>query len=169
MRKTFCIWICMACLGLFVSDLAFAQTGAGTSPAPATPGASEGEKTVLPPEVVASGGYTYNPGGRRDPFVSLLIGRTKGTKERPPGLAGMLISEVDLVGIAKDSQGYVVMLAGSDNKTYFVRVGAELADGKVIDITENKVVFREEIKDPFSVKPYRDIVKSLTPGEEEVK
>jgi len=154
-----------ATLLICMSALAVAQESGAETPAPGGPAA--GPETRAPEPGVTQGAYTYNPAGRRDPFVSLLLGRTVGTRSKKPGLLGMLISEVVLTGIAKDSQGYIAMVSGSDSKTYFVRIGAELADGKIISITQNKVIFREEIKDPFSTKPFRDIVKSLTPGEGE--
>lgn len=153
----------VVCVGLCLAGVGLAEeTGTAASP----PGTEEAARE-RPPASASSGGYSYNPGGRRDPFVSLLLGRSPKGPVRRQGLLGQLISEVDLVGIAKDAQGYMAMVRGSDQKTYFVRVGAELADGKIIDIQQNKVIFREEIKDPFSLKPYRDIVKPLTPGGEE--
>jgi Tfp pilus assembly protein PilP len=165
MRRVIQQVLLLATLLICVSALASAQeTGAGT---PAPSGSAAETATKAPEPAVTSGAYTYNAAGRRDPFVSLLLGRTIGARTKKPGLQGMLISEVVLTGIAKDSQGYIAMVSGSDSKTYFVRIGAELADGKIISITQNKVIFREEIKDPFSTKPFRDIVKSLTPGEGE--
>ena len=167
MRKRNCILIVAACLLLSVVSLALSEETGTTGSTSAGTTAQPGNAKQEPPEVTPGTGYTYAPGGRRDPFVSLLIGRTLGGKKSKPGLQGMLISEVDLKGIAKDAQGYMAMISGSDGKTYFVRIGAELADGKIINITQRSVTFREEIKDPFSTKPFRDIVKSLTPGEEE--
>jgi hypothetical protein len=162
MRKWNYILIAAACLLTYVPRESLAE---GAAPAPASAPASTTDQGASKPEPgVTPGGYTYNPAGRRDPFVSLLIGRTLTGKKSKPGLEGMLISEVSLVGIAKDVQGYICMLSGSDSKTYFVRVGAQLADGKIINITQRTVTFREEIKDPFSTKPFRDIEKSLNPG-----
>lgn len=149
------------CLGIFLASFVAAQE----SSQPAAPGDTSPSAAKPADTTTAPGGYHYDPGKRRDPFISLLIGRTLGKPNRKPGVQGMLISEVDLKGIVKDSQGFTAMLAGPDRKVYFVRVGADLADGKVINITQTKVVFREEIKDPLTLKPYRDIEKSLTPGE----
>lgn len=154
----------VACLAPGLAGALYAQ-GASEPAA-----AGQSEESAKPAGVLpasSAGGYTYTAAGRRDPFVSLLLGRGPKGPARRQGLLGQLISEIDLVGIAKDAQGYLAMLRGSDQKTYFVRVGAELADGKIIDIATNKVTFREEIKDPFSLKPFRDITKSLTPGGEE--
>ena len=41
----------------------------------------------------APGGYTYNPQGRRDPFVSLMkpVGADTGPKTRKPGMEGFAV------------------------------------------------------------------------------
>ncbi len=71
----------------------------------------------------APGGYTYNPQGRRDPFVSLQkpVAADRGPKTRKPGMEGFLIQEVALKGIVKTGgggagiaarPGYIAMLPG---------------------------------------------------------
>ena len=128
------------------------------------------EKIIEESESVLTGrGFTYDPAGRRDPFRS-LVEQTKADKgPRPKGIAGMLISEVDLVGIVQKGKDNVAFFNGSDNKGYFLRVGDQLYDGKIIQINRQagQVVFRQEINDPRSIKPYRDITKRLYTAEEE--
>jgi Tfp pilus assembly protein PilP len=128
------------------------------------------EKIIEESESVLAGrGFTYDPAGRRDPFRS-LVEQTKADKgPRPKGIAGMLISEVDLVGIVQKGKDYLAFFNGSDNKGYFLRVGDQLYDGRIIQINRQtgQVVFRQEINDPRSIKPYRDITKRLYSAEEE--
>ncbi|MBI4169934.1 MAG: hypothetical protein HY510_08360 [Acidobacteria bacterium] len=115
-------------------------------------------------------GFTYDPAGRRDPFRSLVDAiNTIGKGPRPRGIAGMLISEVDLVGIVKKGRSHIAFFNGSDNKGYFLRVGDALYDGKIIGIDRDSgsVVFRQDINDPRSIKPYRDVTKRLTTAEED--
>ena len=114
-------------------------------------------------------GFTYDPAGRRDPFRSLvdpLNSQQKGP--RPRGIAGMLISEVDLVGIVQKGKGHLAFFNGSDNKGYFLRVGDTLFDGKIIRIDRNSgtVMFRQDVNDPRSIKPFRDVTKRLASAEE---
>ena len=108
--------------------------------------------------------WTYDSAGRRDPFRSLIenVG-IKGEGERPPGIAGMQIGEVDVVGIISSPKGEIVFLNGSDNRGYFLRRGDELYDGKILDIDRaaGRVVFRQEVVDPKEIKPYRDVIKKL--------
>jgi len=128
------------------------------------------EKIIEESENVLAGrGFSYDPAGRRDPFHS-LVEQTKAEKgPRPKGVAGMLISEVDLVGIVQKGRDNLAFFNGSDNKGYFLRVGDQLYDGRIIQINRQtgQVVFRQEINDPRSIKPYRDITKRLYSVEEE--
>ncbi|HEU4401159.1 MAG TPA: hypothetical protein VFT43_03570 [Candidatus Polarisedimenticolia bacterium] len=120
--------------------------------------------------MLAGRGFTYDPAGRRDPFRSLVDALNSPQKgPRPRGIAGMLISEVDLVGIVQKPRGQIAFFNGSDNKGYFLKVGDALYDGKIIRIDRKRgtVVFRQDINDPRSIKPYRDVTKRLTTAEEE--
>jgi Tfp pilus assembly protein PilP len=128
------------------------------------------EKIIEESESVLAGrGFTYDPAGRRDPFRSLVEQSKADRGPRPKGIAGMLISEVDLVGIVQKGKDNLAFFNGSDNKGYFLRVGDQLYDGRIIQInrTTGQVVFRQEINDPRSIKPYRDITKRLYSAEEE--
>ncbi len=122
-------------------------------------------------EAMLSGrGFTYDPAGRRDPFRSLVDNLNSIQKgPRPRGIAGMLISEVDLVGIVQKGRGAIAFFNGSDNKGYFLKVGDALYDGKItrIDRKTGTVLFRQDVNDPRSIKPYRDVTKRLTPAGEE--
>ena len=43
--------------------------------------------------------------------------------QRPPGIEGMSLDEIDLTGIVENPGGDVAYFTGSDNKGYFLRVG----------------------------------------------
>ncbi len=150
----------------------------GATPAPAAVDAakpsSEATDTInriiQDNEAILSGrGFTYDPAGRRDPFRSLVDNLNSAQKgPRPRGIAGMLISEINLVGIVQKGRGAFAFFNGTDNKGYFLRVGDTLYDGKItrIDRKTGTVVFRQDINDPRSIKPYRDVTKRLTTAEE---
>ena len=114
--------------------------------------------------------FSYDPAGRRDPFLSLYEQvRIERMGPRPKGIRGMLVTEIDLVGIVQDaSGGDVAFFTGSDNKGYFLRVGDEVYDGTIIgvDPRTGSVTFRQQVDDPRLIKPYRDVVKRLIPLEE---
>lgn len=135
--------------------------GTETGGAEAAPAVPEGI------EITEGSGYHYEAKGRRDPFVSLALGvNVLPPDVRPPGLAGMLIQEVSLRGIVKTTDGYIAMIQGTDNKSYFARQGERLYDGNIQSIDDGKVVFRQEINDPLRIEKFQQVEKSLHPVEE---
>jgi hypothetical protein len=135
--------------------LTFAAAGgqAGTSAAPSPPAAEQ---------VPAPAGYSYDAGGRRDPFLS-LVGRgddpTQGGTQM--GLPGLLVNEVLVKGVIRGRSGYIAMLQGSDTRTYIVRPGDRLFDGTVKTISQDGVTFSQEVKDPLSLLKGREISKRV--------
>ncbi|HYK43096.1 MAG TPA: hypothetical protein VE007_11965 [Thermoanaerobaculia bacterium] len=161
----------MAAVGLLASSFAPAQgkpAPAASAPAPragasaAAPGA-EVAPTPEPAEDPTNGrGYTYDPAGRRDPFRSLLVRNdNKQPGARPPGIAGIGVDDVTVQGIWKTRSGYVAQIRGTDNKSYLLRAGDLLWDGEVTRVGPNEVGFRQNLNDPQSVKPFRDVTKQL--------
>jgi len=114
-------------------------------------------------EVLSATGFTYDPKGRRDPFLSVWNKGAEGT--RPPGIAGMEISELDLMGIAAtpDGKNRYALVLGTDNKGYNLREGDQLYDGKVKKIESDRVTFLKKVNDPLSIREYTEIVKRLNP------
>ena len=130
--------------------------GTAKPAAPATPPPSQPLPTVDP-------AYVYEPAGRRDPFIS-LIGRGEDQRSpavRPPGLSGLLIGEVTVKGVMKDRTGFLAMLRAPDNKTYTARVGDKLFDGTVKSISQEKVIFSQDVNDPLSLVKQREVPKPV--------
>ena len=157
----------LALVLLLVTLVAFAQAPPNPAPAP-TPAespidTSTVERILRGDEAVEAGqGFTYDPAGRRDPFRSLLARQAKEEfGGRPPGLRGMGIEEIRLQGILRIPEGYVAMVQGTDNMSYLIRPGTLLYDGTVELIEQGKVVFRMQVADPKSLKPYREVVRTL--------
>lgn len=152
---------------LLVALVAFAQAPPRPAPSPAPAenpiDTSTVERILRGDEAVEAGqGFTYDPAGRRDPFRSLLARQAKEELgQRPPGLRGMGIEEIRLQGILKIPEGYVAMIQGTDNMSYLIRPGTILYDGNVASIEQGKVVFRMQVADPKSLKPYREVVRTL--------
>jgi hypothetical protein len=151
-----------------VAAIATAQAPAAT-PAP-TPAAviapvpeSPGQSMIEQDESAMSGrAYTYDPAGRRDPFRSLLVREAnRGGVERPPGIAGIAIDDLVVHGIWKTRAGFVAQIRATDNKSYLIRAGDLLYDGEVTRVGPNEVSFRQNLNDPQSVKPFREVTKQL--------
>lgn len=140
-----------------------------TSPKPATPAAGnpatapDGPDAGLPQ--APDGGYTYDPAGRRDPFVSLLgRGETVSpSANRPGGLPGVLINEVSVKGVFKSDNGFIALLQTPDGKTYIVHAGEKMLDGSVKAISQDAVVFSQDVNDPLSLVKQREVRKSIRP------
>ena len=133
---------------------------AGSAPAPAQPAAA-------PVEQPSDAGFSYDPEGRRDPFLSLL-GRGNDPRlgaSRPSGVAGLLIADVTVKGILRDKAGFVAMIQSPDSKTYIVRPGDRLFDGTVKSIVSDKVIFSQDVNDPLSLVKQREIPKAVRSAE----
>ena len=165
------------------SAVASAQAPAAPAPAPAQ-GASAGTPAGQAPQTPAAQapapakpnpleptGYTYDPEGRRDPFVSLV---RRGTESegavvagaRPAGLAGMSTNEVVLVGTLRGRTGYVALLRGVDRRERIAQAGDKLFDGTISAVTENSVVILQQVNDPLSLATQREVRKVLRQTEE---
>jgi Tfp pilus assembly protein PilP len=80
---------------------------------------------------------------------------------RVPGMPGLLISEVTVKGILRSPNGYIAMLQAPDNKTYIVHVGDRLMDGAVKNITQDSVIFSQDVNDPLSLVKQREVPKRV--------
>lgn len=149
--------------------LAAAAVGAVAAQTPAKPAAPQAAAPAPPKQElpVIEPGYAYQPDGRRDPFISLL-GRgeqTPSTGARPSGLSGLLIGEVTVKGVLRDRSGFMAMLQAPDNKTYVVRVGDKLLDGSVKSISQEQVIFSQNVNDPLSLVKQREVPKPVRQAE----
>lgn len=111
--------------------------------------------------------YAYSIAGRRDPFKSLLERSTEGGGQRPEGLPGIQISEVDVLGVVGRSDGsYIAIIKGAGIESYTIRVGDRLFDGEVQEILAGRVIFRQRINDPTLPRNFREVSILLNPDEE---
>ncbi len=141
------------------------------SAAPAALGQAKGTPPATPPpapeaakpaELESGPAYTYEVSGRRDPFRSLLVRNTVDRdRVRPPGLAGVMVDEIELQGTVRTKGGWLAMVRAADNRSYLIRKGQALFDGEVIEITAVEVIFRQNVNDPTNPKPFREVTKSL--------
>jgi len=109
---------------------------------------------------------------RRDPFES-LVGRQRAqdamAKNLPPGKAGLQVGTLRLDGIVRSPNGMIAVVANPQMRTYFLREGDQLYDGKVEKISMEGVTFHEEGKDAFGKPVERQVSKRLysTAGEQQ--
>lgn len=109
----------------------------------------------------------YDPGNRRDPFLSLIVDREGAAVEgqRPEGVPGLMIGDLEVTGIIKFGQQTVAQVRAADRAvSYLVHEGDRLYDGDVVSIREDEVVFQQIVDDPAALRPFRTVVKKLRPG-----
>ena len=141
------------------------QAPAPNPVAPATAATPTNKVPALEPQ-----GYDYNPAGRRDPFISLVRRTMQATgtsaNPRPTGLGGLSIEQIRMTGVVKGRQGFSAIVKGVDNRTYYVRAGDELYDGKVRAVTADAMFLIQNVNDPLSDARTREIKRLLRPEQE---
>ena len=115
------------------------------------------------PKPAPAENYTYDPGGRRDPFLNLLgTGtETRQVSKKGEGPAGMTVAEISVRGVMQSRSGLIAMVQGPDNKTYIVHPGDKLLDGAIKSITAQGLVIEQAVNDPLSVVKQREVRKLL--------
>lgn len=114
--------------------------------------------------------FVYHAEGRRDPFRSLLAVRRReiaAPELRPAGLSGFLISEITIVATASYQGRWQAMIMGRDRRTYFVRVGDVLYDGRIVEIAGEEVIFEQEVEDLLGARSKLRVSKRLVIGNQE--
>ena len=141
------------------------QAAQATPPAESQPPQPQGAPQTPAAPLDEPQAFTYDPEGRRDPFVSLLgsggVGLGPAAGSRPAGLAGLTTDEVTLKGTIESQTGFVGILLGTDGRTYIVRPGERLLDGTIRAITQDAVVILQQVNDPLSLAKQREVRKPL--------
>jgi Tfp pilus assembly protein PilP len=159
MRLLACVSLSMICIG--------AGEARAQSPAPAPPTAAPAPKAQpaapAAPASPPAEPYTYQPDGRRDPFVSALGSGNEPrlTSRRGEGPGGMLTEEVSVRGIMQSGGALVALVQGPDKKTYTVRAGDKLLDGAVKAVTPDGLTIVQDVSDPLSLVKTREVRKLL--------
>jgi Tfp pilus assembly protein PilP len=120
----------------------------------------------------AVSGIPYQSDSRRDPFLvpiqldsknnpAKLVDEEAPRGTPPPGIAGMLIDQVTLVGISSQSGSRIAILRGSDKRVYFLRQGDKLFDGYVRQIGADYVSLVRETKMKSGKLITQDLTKRL--------
>jgi Tfp pilus assembly protein PilP len=114
--------------------------------------------------------FSYNPEGRRDPFVSLTARGSDQSSARagqePDGAGGLSADEISVRGIVATGNGYVAMVRGPNGKTFVVHQSDKLLDGTVKSITAQAIVILQDVSDPLSVVKQKEVRKLLRGLEE---
>ena len=128
---------------------------------PVTPPPAASATTAPPPPPAEP--YTYNPTGRRDPFVSLVARGSQpiASGKHTEGLSGLSTADVALAGIFKSKGAFVALVKAPDGKTFRAKVNDKLADGTIRSITLQGMVIMQEVNDPLSLVKVKEVRKGL--------
>ena len=139
-----------------------AKTASTPAPTPA-PGATPGAAAAAP----APEPYTYNPEGRRDPFVSLVLrGVEAGPMKHGDGLGNLSTAELVVRGVLNSKGAYIALVSGPDGKTFPARVNDRIMDGTIRSINPQGLVIVQEVNDPLSLIKQREVRKGLRASED---
>lgn len=121
---------------------------------------------------VVYGGVRYQSQNRRDPFLNPVAGKKDQKKAQdeevsrgnaPPGIGGMYIAKVDLLGIATRDGSETAIFRGSDKRAYFLRVGDKLFDGSLTKIDTDTVTMVRETRYKSGRTLKQEVTKRLRP------
>jgi hypothetical protein len=118
-----------------------------------------------PENKIAAPIFSYDPGDRRDPFKDLFGGKEVREKKVVTGLADMEIDDITLMGIIKTPERFEAIVAFSDGFPLTLLEGQKLADGFVLSIDADRVVFRKTSDKGLPLSKPKDIIKEITPEE----
>jgi Tfp pilus assembly protein PilP len=138
---------------------------------PATPAAKPATKTAMKAPIKpkkesaeGTGPEGESKQARRDPFESLVSrqqNQANAAKNLPPGKAGLQVSTLRLDGIVRAPNGMIAVVTNPQARTYFLREGDQLYDGRVEKIAMDGVSFHELGKDAFGKPVERQVNKRI--------
>lgn len=111
--------------------------------------------------------------GLRDPFrnqeslgVPGVVTKPKDTRPRPPGVRGLLVSQLRLQGIVQEeaTHSMIAMVTNASNLSYFVRENQRLYDGVVTRITPSAIYLRPDGPGSAAGAKLQDVVLRIGPA-----
>jgi Tfp pilus assembly protein PilP len=141
----------------------FASATAAAATPSEVPAVTTAQTPAQAPPAVEN--FSYNPEGRRDPFVSLTSRGSDQSSARAgqelEGAGGLSAGEISVRGIVATGDGYVAMVQGPNGKTFVVHQSDKLLDGTVKAITAQAIVILQNVSDPLSVVKQKEVRKLL--------
>ena len=139
------------------------------SSTPAETAVAGSSQSVPPnPTLESMSAHSYDPSGRRDPFVPVLQQLGLGPIDATlPPLQRVGLTEMNLIAVIWGGYGYTAMVQTPDGNGYTVRRGTRVGpnNGVVSVVTEKGIVVQERFTDVYGSKQEREYVKLLHPKE----
>jgi type IV pilus assembly protein PilP len=132
------------------------------------PGSENAQPAAINPMVEPVRAHSYDPSGRRDPFVPVLqqVGLGPIDPTLPP-LQRVGLTEINLIAVVWGAYGNAAMVQTPDGNGYTVRRGTRIGpnNGMVTAVTDKGIVVQERFTDVYGSKQEREYVKLLHPKE----
>jgi hypothetical protein len=146
-----------------------AKPKAATAKEEAAKAAREAEDPALVETPALYREARYEPMNRRDPFLNPTALKPKGAPADEelsrgpavPGIAGMYIGQVKLLGTSIGEESRTAVFEGTDKRVYFLRAGDRLYDGFVKSIGLDAVVLVRETRFRSGNTTVEEITKRL--------
>lgn len=126
------------------------------------------QSVVLTSSMEHEESYRYRSEGRRDPFRSVLDvvqGAARNDGPLTP-LEQFEPSQLRLVGIMWNSNGYRALLETPEGMAYTARLGTAIGvNGTVTSVSEENVIVRQSVRDVFGEEKIREVELNLYPDE----
>jgi Tfp pilus assembly protein PilP len=142
----------------------YAQTKTTPTPPSAKTSTKKAAKNAPSATPAAGAAESETKVARRDPFESLTTRQdaaAKSSANLPPGKPGLQIGTLRLDGIVKAPNGMIAVVTNPQARTYFLRDGDQLYDGRVEKIGMDSVSFHEVGKDAFGKPVERQVNKRI--------
>ena len=111
---------------------------------------------------------TYDDGGRRDPFVSLIVERAPSVatggnsmEARAKGLAGVSVVDAAVKGVITSGEKWIAIIAGPNGAMYLAHTNDKLHDGSVRRIDRDAVLFVVRVADGTGKMIAREVKKPI--------
>lgn len=117
----------------------------------------------------------YDDGGRRDPFVSLIVtkkpmpGAQQSQLHPALGLSSLSITDIVVTGVVRFGSKMTAILQGPDKQSYMARLQDRLADGTVKAIDTEGVLFVAEQTDATGAVKGHEVRKTLHSAAEVIR
>ncbi len=113
--------------------------------------------TEIKPKAEAAIPYSsarYDSDNRRDPFLNPTVSTRRGENpdeeeprgNPPPGISGMFIAQVRLIGTSLSDDSQIAVLQGQDRRAYFLQEGDRLYDGYLKEIGIDFALLVREVR-----------------------
>jgi hypothetical protein len=141
-----------------------AKPAGKSAPKPTTKTAAKAAAPKAAPAAGAGPAEPEEKTSRRDPFESLTSRQEAAARagaNLPPGKAGLQVGTLRLDGIVRAPNGMIAVVTNPQARTYFLREGDQLYDGRVEKIAMDGVSFHEIGKDAFGKPVERQVNKRI--------